>query len=121
MRFIALALVLTAFAFGLFASPAAAQSSAGCRGFSGHWLTTWPGGTTKLHVVGTKGVFDYQGGILTGHIADGVFAGTYSEDNGSTGVFHFELGADGNSFKGWYAPSSDPSKHAHWNGICSGP
>ncbi|HVA34069.1 MAG TPA: hypothetical protein VNG31_07955 [Candidatus Baltobacteraceae bacterium] len=98
----------------------AAVSSAGCRGFIGHWLGTWAGGTTNMVLARQKGSYDYRGGTLTGKWGNGVFSGSYAQNDGSTGTFRFVLSNDGNSFHGWYATSAYPGKHLYWNGICQG-
>lgn len=108
-------------AFMLSLAPALAdQSSAGCVGFSGVWLTTWPGGTTKLRIERERGTYDFHDGIISGTLDGNVFTGVYSETD-SNGTFWFQLLADGNSFKGWYATSSDSNQHYYWRGICLGP
>ena len=121
MRFLAL-LFAALLAGGAAASaPAAAQSTNGCQGFSGHWLTTWPGGTTKMHIVGNKALYSYHGGILTGHVEGGVYSGTYAQSDGNTGTFRFVLSEGGNHFSGWYSPQSSPDQRVTWTGVCEGP
>lgn len=116
------AIAVVAAAAMLLSTPhaSAAVSSAGCRGFIGHWLGTWKGGTTNMVLVHQKGSYDYRGGVLTGKWGNGVFSGSYSENDGSTGTFRFVLSDDGNSFHGWYATSANPDQHMYWNGICQG-
>ena len=124
MRISALKLTCGVAAFALalaFPVSSSAQSSAGCYGFTGRWATTWPGGTTKMRIEGSKGVYFYHGGTLTGHIANGVYWGTYAQSDGNTGTFKFTLSDDGNSFHGWFASSAAPDQHNYWRGICTGP
>lgn len=119
-----LSLSLSAFALVAMATaaPARAASSAGCDGFNGRWDTTWPGMTTRMRISGTNGVYSYKGGTLTGKFSHGgmVFSGTYAENTGATGYFHFTLSGDGNTFGGWYATSSNPDQRVTWSGICLG-
>lgn len=101
--------------------PATADpSSAGCNGFTGRWVTTWPGGTATLRITGTTGSYDYNGGTITGRLDDNVLTGSYAENNDATGTFWFRLLPDGNSFKGWYATAAAPDRHLYWRGICLG-
>lgn len=117
----AFGLALTVFALVAVPGPVRADSTAGCNGFNGSWMTTWSGGTVKMVIVKGRGAYTYLGGTLTGTIASGVFSGSYSQNNGASGTFAFKLSDDGNLFDGWYASSSTPSQRSSWKGICTGP
>jgi hypothetical protein len=103
------------------AAPALASSSAGCTGFNGEWQTVWGSSTTHLRISGTSGAYSYQGGTLSGEIKGDAYWGIYQESGGGTGRFHFDLSSDGNSFTGWFAPSSNPDAKQAWKGVCLGP
>jgi hypothetical protein len=122
LQMIRVLLVLGLIAGSVFnAAPAASASSSGCDGFNGHWLTSWPGGTVKMQIAGTKGLYEYKGGILTGSLSGREFSGTYAENDGGTGTFTFKLDPGSNSFSGWYASAAHPDRHSVWTGVCTGP
>jgi hypothetical protein len=100
----------------LAASPATAQSSAGCQGFAGTWQSDF--GTIPMSVVGNDVSGTYNGGRIQAALSGRVLQGYWVQQDRS-GHLSFSLSGDGNSFAGHWT-EADGSGGGAWNGRCAG-